>query len=290
MIIDAQVHAYERNHPGRPWVNRLHGPDEVTGGQMIAAMDEAGVDAAVIVSSWVIYRDDASYAVEVRNAHPGRFALVKPLDPADPAVEETIADWARTPGAVAVRVLSIPAHMIPAMAHIFPVASDDPIKGIGPIFAAATRHSIPVNYTCIGCLDQAATIAKAYPDCQIVIDHMGLKQPYEPPVPDDALDDLPKVLELAKYDNIALKISGLCTLSREAYPFDDIWEPLARAIDAFGIERCMWGTDWTRALSMVGYKASVDAFRLTERLSASDRAAFLGGTLQKIYGWKPAEG
>ena len=39
------------------------------------------VDAAVIVSSWVIYRDDASYAVEVRNAHPGRFALVKPLNP-----------------------------------------------------------------------------------------------------------------------------------------------------------------------------------------------------------------
>jgi predicted TIM-barrel fold metal-dependent hydrolase len=287
MIIDAQVHAYERDHPGRPWVNTLHGPAEMTSDQMIAAMDEAGVDAAVIVSSWVIYRDDASYAVEVRNAHPGRFALVKPLSPSDTAVDETVADWARTPGAVAVRVLSIPAHMIPAMAHIFPVASDDPIKGIGPMFAAATRHSIPINYTCIGCVDQAATIAKAFPDCQIVIDHLGLKQPYEPPVPPDALDDLPSVLALAKFPNIAIKASGLCTLSRGPYPFDDIWEPLARTIDAFGIDRVMWGTDWTRALSMVGYKESVDAFRLTDRLSGNDRVALLGGTLQKIYNWKP---
>jgi predicted TIM-barrel fold metal-dependent hydrolase len=287
MIIDAQVHAYERNHPGRPWVNRLHGPPEMTGDQMIAAMDEAGVDAAVIVSAWTMYRDDASYAVEARNAHPGRFALVKPLDPTDPAVEETIADWARTPGAVAVRVISIPAGAIPTMASVFPETPADPLQAVGRIFAAATRHSLPVNYTCVGCLDHAAAIARAYPDCQIIIDHMGLKQPYEPPVPDDALADLPRVLNLAQHDNIALKVSGLCTLSRQGYPCDDIWEPLARAIDAFGIDRCLWGTDWTRALSMIGYKESVDVFRHSDRLSDSDRAAFLGGTLQKIYNWTP---
>jgi len=287
MIIDAQVHVYERNHPGRPWANTLHGPPEMTGDQMIAAMDEAGVDAAVLVSAWTMYRDDASYAVEVRNAHPDRFALVKPLIPADPAVEETIADWARTPGAVAVRVISIPSGAIPSMVSVFPETPDDPEKALGRIFAAATRHSIPVNYTCIGCLDQAATMAKAYPDCQIVIDHMGLKQPYEPPVPADAFDDLAKVLELARFDNIALKISGLCTLSSQGYPCDDIWDPLTRAIDAFGIDRCMWGTDWTRALSMIGYRESVDVFRDSDRLSDSDRAAFLGGTLQKIYNWPP---
>ena len=287
MIIDAQVHAYERDHPGRPWVNILHGPAEMTGDQMIAAMDEAGVDAAVIVSSWVLYRDDASYAVEVRDAHPDRFALVKPLDPADPAVEETIADWARTPGAVAVRVISIPTGSIPTLNSVFPDSGGDPQERLGRIFAAATRHAIPVNYTCIGCLDQAATIAKAYPDCRIVIDHMGLKQPYEPPVPADAFDDLPKVLGLAQFDNVTLKISGLCTLSSQGYPCDDIWDPFARAIDAFGIDRCLWGTDWTRALSMIGYKESVDVFRETGRLSESDRAAFLGGTLQKLYNWPP---
>jgi L-fuconolactonase len=34
----------------------------------------------------------------------------------------------------------------------------------------------------------------------------------------------------------------------------------------------------------------VDAFRLTDRLSQSDRVALLGGTLQKIYDWKPGLG
>ena len=43
--IDAQVHAYERNHPGRPWAAVLHGPAEVTGDDMVAAMNAVGVGA-----------------------------------------------------------------------------------------------------------------------------------------------------------------------------------------------------------------------------------------------------
>jgi L-fuconolactonase len=45
--LDAQVHAYERNHPGRPWVGTLYGPAEVTGDQMVAAMDAVRVDGAI---------------------------------------------------------------------------------------------------------------------------------------------------------------------------------------------------------------------------------------------------
>src|SRR4051812_23926868 len=45
--IDAQVHAYERDHPGRAWAGHLAGPPEVTGEQMVAAMDAVGVDGAI---------------------------------------------------------------------------------------------------------------------------------------------------------------------------------------------------------------------------------------------------
>ena len=62
-IIDAQVHAYERNRPGRPWHGVLTGPDEVTGEQTVAAMDAAGVDGAILVSAFTMYRYDASYAL-----------------------------------------------------------------------------------------------------------------------------------------------------------------------------------------------------------------------------------
>jgi predicted TIM-barrel fold metal-dependent hydrolase len=71
LIIDAQVHAYERNHPGRPWHKVLTGPPEVTGDQMVAAMDAVGVDVAILVSPFTMYRYDASYALEVKKRHPG---------------------------------------------------------------------------------------------------------------------------------------------------------------------------------------------------------------------------
>src|ERR1700724_3844994 len=130
-IIDAQVHAYERDHPGRPWAAKLHGEPEVTGDEMIKAMDAVGVDAAVLVSPYTMYRYDASYALQVHAAHPGRFALVKPVDPTDPAVADTIADCAATDGTVAVRIM---------LAH---GASEDPADpGINRVLASAAQHSL----------------------------------------------------------------------------------------------------------------------------------------------------
>src|SRR4026209_245546 len=105
LTIDAQVHAYECNHPGRPWHAVLTGPPEVTGDQMVAAMDAVGVDGAILVSPFALYRSDASYALEVTDNHPDRSALAKPVDPSAPAVAETIAEWAATPGTVGVRIM-----------------------------------------------------------------------------------------------------------------------------------------------------------------------------------------
>src|ERR1700675_4455870 len=105
LTVDVQVHAYERNHPGRPWLGTLRGPAEVTGDQMVAAMESVGVDGAVLVSPFSLYGYDASYAIAVHAAHPGRFGLVKPVDPNDPAVADTIAGWKATDGTVGIRIL-----------------------------------------------------------------------------------------------------------------------------------------------------------------------------------------
>ena len=275
--IDAQVHAYERDHPGRPWAAVLHGPPEVTGDQMVAAMDAVRVDGALLVSPFTMYRYDASYAIDVHAAHPGRFALIKPVDPADPAVADTIAEWAARDGTVAVRIMM--------NRGVSPDAAD---PGIARVLAAATKHSLPVNLLCWGRLEQAQEMAARNPNTRLVIDHLGLQQPFEPPVPADPFADLPKVLKLAAHDNITIKISGACTLSHQPFPYKDIWDPLARIFDAFGFDRCMWGTDWTRAIALLAYQQGVDAFRVTDRLSDSDRAALMGGTLARVYGWSPS--
>ena len=72
-IIDSQVHAYEANTPKRPWESVPNWLDHVTGDEMVAAMDKVGVDGAIFVSAFSMYRYDASYAVEVQRAHPSRF-------------------------------------------------------------------------------------------------------------------------------------------------------------------------------------------------------------------------
>ena len=68
-------------------------------------MDKVGVDGAIFISAFSMYRYDASYAVEVARAHPGRLAIVKPVDPDDPAVDDVVADWKQTPGAVGIRIM-----------------------------------------------------------------------------------------------------------------------------------------------------------------------------------------
>jgi predicted TIM-barrel fold metal-dependent hydrolase len=275
-IIDAQVHAYERDHPGRPWAAKLHGEPEVTGDEMIKAMDAVGVDAAVLVSPFTMYRYDASYALQVYAAHPGRFALVKPVDPTDPAVADTIAEWAKTDGAVAVRIMMTRG-----------VSTDPADPGIARVLAAAARHSLPVNLLCWGRLEQVDATAARHPSTTLVIDHLGLQQPFEPPPPEKPFAELPKVLKLAAHPNVVIKITGACTLAREPYPYKDIWDPLGRIFDAFGLDRCLWGTDWTRATGLLTYQQGVDAFRVTDRLSNRDRAVLMGETLQRVYKWKP---
>jgi L-fuconolactonase len=277
--LDSQVHAYERNHPGRPWAGVLHGPAEVTGDQMVTAMDAVAVDGAVLVSPFSMYRYNASYAIAVHAAHPTRFRLVKPVDPTDPAVADTIAGWAATDGSVGIRIMLRDE-----------VSADPADPGINRALAAAAQHSLPVNLMCWGRLEQAAQLAARNPNTRLVIDHLGLPQPFEPPPPAQPFADLPKVLALAAHDNIAIKISGACTLSHEPFPYKDLWDPLGRIFDAFGFDRCLWGTDWTRAVGLLTYEQGVEAFRVTDRLSDNDRAVLMGGALQRVYNWSPSPG
>ncbi len=278
LTIDSQVHAYERNRPERPWLGFLTGPDEVTGDDMVAAMDEVGVDGALLISPFSLYGYDASYALEVYAKHPGRFGLIRPFDPESEAVADEIAEWTGTPGVVGVRVM-LGAH---------PFEADHP--GLNRIFAAVAQAGVPVNVMASGKLPLLRDLARRHPDTQVVIDHVGLVQPFEPPAPPEPFADLDNVLSLAECDNVVIKISGAGTLSHQPFPYPDIWEPLGKVFDAFGFDRCLWGTDWTRAVKLLTYQQGVEAFRVTDRLSDSERSTLMGGTLAKVYNWSPGAG
>jgi L-fuconolactonase len=275
-IIDSQVHAYEANTPKRPWHSVPNWPPHVTGDEMCAAMDKVGVDGAIFISAFSMYRYDASYAVEVQRAHPDRFGIIKPVDPDDLGVADVVADWKRAPGAVGIRIM---------LTQEAKRAPTDP--GLDRIARAAVRNDLPVNMLCWGNLDAAMALIDRNPDTRFIIDHLGIMQPRTPPAPKEPWADLPKVLELASRKNAVIKVSGACTLSQKPYPFPDIWDPLARIFDVWGFERCLWGTDWTRAFAVVNYEQGVEPFRTTDRLSDSERAMLMGGACAKAYRWSP---
>jgi L-fuconolactonase len=157
-VIDSQVHAYEANTPKRPWFRAPNWPAHVTGDEMVAAMDKVGVDGAIFISPFSLYQYDGSYAVEVQRAHPNRFALVKPVNPDDPAVADVIADWKKTPGTVGIRIIfTKEANRAP----------DDP--GFERILRAAVKHDFPVNVLFWGNVDAGTALVDRYPDTRFII-------------------------------------------------------------------------------------------------------------------------
>ena len=263
--IDSQVHAYQRNSPSRPWHGFLQGPDEVTGDDMVKAMDAVGVDGALLVSPFSLYRYDASYALEVHASHSSRFGLIKPFNPNSESVTDEMDAWAKTPGVVGARL----------MLNSTPFDADHP--GLNRILAAGAQVGIPINVMCSGKLSVFRDLAIRNPNTQLIVDHIGLAQPHIPPVPSEPFSDLANVISLAEYDNVAIKISGACTLSLCPFPYPDIWEHLQKIFYAFGFDRCMWGTDWTRAMELLGYHQGVESFRVTECLSANSTAQAQAG-------------
>ena len=276
--IDAQVHAYERNHPGRPWVAALHGPPEVTGDQMVAAMDAVGVDGAMLVSPFSLYRYDASYALEVhaqaprpvrpgqagrserpgggrddrrvgghgrrgRRAHHAERDVVS-TDPADPGLNRVLAAAARALAA------GQPAGLGPAgsgrragRAQPGHAAGDRPSRAAAAVRAAAARRALRRPAEGAGAGRAAATSRSRSP------------------------------------------APARCRTSRSRTRTSGTRS--ARIFDAFGLDRCLWGTDWTRAVALLTYEQGVEAFRVTDRLSDSDRATLMGGALTRVYNWSP---
>src|SRR5262249_44553857 len=182
-IIDSQVHVYEENTPKRPWHSVPNWPDHVKGDEMVAAMDKVGGDGAMFISAFTMYRYDASYAVEVQRAHPGRFALVKPVDPDDPAVADVIADWKKTPGTVGIRIMMTKE-----------AGRDLTDPGLDRILRAAVQHDFPVNMLCWGNVEAGTALIDRPPPTRFIIDHLALFQPRTPPPPPPPPAEPPEVL------------------------------------------------------------------------------------------------
>ncbi len=95
------------------------------------------------------------------------------------------------------------------------------------------------------------------------------------------------IAPLAKYPNVAVKLSAVPGFSSEPYPFKDMTPHLKRLIEAYGPQRCFWGTDLTHQRGKYPYRMYVEHFE--EELAflpAADRKLIMGEAILKFLDWK----
>ena len=99
------------------------------------------------------------------------------------------------------------------------------------------------------------------------------------------LPNLGEMLAVAKFPNVAVKLSGAPSYSSEPYPYRNIHKYIRQMVDAFGPQRCFWGTDITRM--PCSYRQCVTMF--TEELpwlQGRDKELVMGQAVCDWLGWK----
>jgi predicted TIM-barrel fold metal-dependent hydrolase len=272
MIVDAQVHVWKPEAPDRPWVpgRVAQLPEPFTIEKLVPMMDEAGVDRVVIVPpSWEGDRND--YALEAVKRYPGRFAVMGRIPLQNPQSAALLPKWKEQPGMLGIRVTfqrNQAAWLTDGTADWF--------------WPAVEKSGLPVMFLASGQAPQFARIAERHPQLILIIDHMGLTADVAKNMP----EAIGQTVALAKYPNVSCKVSSAPTHSSEPYPFRDMKPHLRRVIEAFGPQRCYWGTDLTNSLAKASYRQRITHF--TEELdflSASDKEWIMGRGILTRLGW-----
>jgi L-fuconolactonase len=282
-IIDAQIH---EPCTGRPLDESMQ--DQATLWQVELAreaMDAVGVDIALAVTS-------EQFITLAHERFPGRFPGVSTFWHTHPDLASEVRRIRAHPAMVAGRALVgdfINAKMRPEFA-----------AGVfDPIYATAEEVGLPLfNSTHGGCAHMASVAAK-HPQLTLIIDHIGVAQ--HPVSPPESMSWAPfeDLLALARYPNIHVKLCGAPLLSRENYPYEDIWPNLNRMFDAFGHERVMWGSDYTRLRSAdlpkgdrprrrgITYSENLNYLLHSDHLTFEQKVMVLGGNARRLFNLPP---
>jgi predicted TIM-barrel fold metal-dependent hydrolase len=274
-IIDSQVHIWAANTPERPWApgmeNRAHLPEPLSAEKLLGWMDEAGVDAAILVPP-SLEGDRNDLALQAAQRFPDRFAVMGriALDRPDP---NRLKDWKSQPGMLGVRLTFHRPDTRPSL-------TDGSADWFWPV---AEEYDIAVMVHAPERLKVLAEIAQRHPGLRLIVDHMGFARETRD---DKVLAAADRLIALARHPNVFVKVSALPCYSRAPYPFRNLNEPLRRIIAAFGSRRCFWGTDLSRMLEHCSYRQGVTHF--TEELdflSAQDLEWIMGLGIAECLGW-----
>jgi predicted TIM-barrel fold metal-dependent hydrolase len=276
ILVDAQMHLWRAESEDWKWVPGMKPqlPEPFTIERALPMMDEAGVDRAVIVPpSWPGDRND--YGLEAARRYPDRFAVMGRIPLQNPQSAALLPKWKEQRGMLGVRVSFTDATMA--------WLTDGTADWFWP---AAEKAELPIMFLAPGHVPTFARIAERHPQLTLIIDHMGLNSSSRANRVTEIPAAIDQTVALARYPNVSVKLSGALGNSLEPYPFRDMTIYLKRVFDAYGPERCYWGTDITNSLTRAGYRQRVTHF--TEELSflsESDKDWVMGRAILARLKW-----
>lgn len=270
LICDSQVHLWAANTPERPWAaGRPHRPEPLGHVELLRAMDAAGVGRVVIVPPSIEgTRNDLALAAA--QAHPDRFAVMGKISEKDPKSPERLAQWRSQPGMLGLRFNF--------------KRSPGTLEGGGTdwVWSVAEKAGVPI-YVGVAHPDVHVidAIAERHPGLKLIFDHMALAAGVKDEV---AFKDFDKLLVAARRPNIAVKVSALPCYTEAPYPYRNLHAYVRRVYDAYGPQRMLWGSDYSRLRGT--YRECATMFTEEMKwLSSQDLEWIMGRSLCEWLGW-----
>ena len=130
-------------------------------------------------------------------------------------------------------------------------------------------------------LKHVPVVAESCPDLKLVIDHLA-----KPPIARNEISEWSDAFKpVARYQNLYCKLSGLVTEANwNSWRVDDLRPYIDCALESFGPERMMFGSDYPVCLLAASYDRVLDSFQeILNTLSSVDREKIFANNAAKVY-------
>lgn len=279
-VIDAHQHFWDLGKVDYPWLTAelgsIHRTFDVADVEPQVAASP--VDDVILVQAAGSYADtDAMIAIADRWERVVGIVGWLPLD--HPAEAARALTRYRTDG----RIVGI-RHQIHDEADPDWILQDSVFEGLRMVEQAGLAYDVVAVLP--RHLEHVPRLAAAFPNLQIVIDHLA-----KPAIAEQGWEPWASLLAAAaQAPNVTAKISGLDTAAGIGYEASDLEPYIQHALDQFGADRLMFGSDWPVSTLAGGYARWWDVVAdVLTPLTVDERSAIYADTAARVYGLKPQQ-
>jgi L-fuconolactonase len=237
-------------------------------------IDATGVDKTIFVQTQHDLLEN-EWAFGLAESHDWIAGIVGWVDLASPDCEAQVERLKENSKFVGVR------HVVQDEPDDDFILRDDILRGLQVL----EKYNVPFDLLFyVKHLKHASTLAEKFPDLKLVINHLA-----KPQIKHHQLEGWIEHFKIAaKHPNVWCKLSGLATEADwNSWKPEDLKIYVDAAIEHFGSERCMFGSDWPVCELAGSYQDVFDAMiQCIGGVSEGDREKILGLNAAEFYGLK----